>query len=302
MNDSVRIVEVGPRDGLQNEGAFVPTELKVQFVEKLAVSGLSEIEVTSFVSPKWVPQLADAEQLSTGIDLRPTYSALVPNLKGMQRAKECGYERIALFTAASESFCRRNINMGLAESLDRFREVIGQYRTRPERWVRAYVSTAFECPYEGVISPEVVVNVTGQLFEMGVDEVSLGDTIGVAGPAEVGKLGRLISNNFDDSRVAFHFHDTRGTAVANVSEALRLGFRIFDSSAGGLGGCPYAPGAGGNLATEDLVYFLRREGAAVDVDLAALSEASLEILAFLGRRPTAKAQLASLAEPDEEIA
>ena len=308
----MRIVEVGPRDGLQNEATPIPTETKLRFIRALTAAGLKEIEATSFVSPKWVPQLADAAELWPQLPATPLFSALVPNVRGLERAVEVGVRRIVLFTAASDEFTRHNINMTVAESLDRFREVIDMFHASlynksaaegiPKReisvtqdaWIRAYVSTAFECPYAGRIAPETVADVVDRLFELGVDEVSLGDTIGVAAPPEVRKLaGRLA--HIPKHRIAWHFHDTRGTAIANVAAALDLGYEAFDASAGGLGGCPYAPGAGGNVATEDIVYLLERSGVATGVDLEILAAATEEILGLLGRRATAKSQLATAA-------
>lgn len=291
----IRIVEVGPRDGLQNEAIPIPTELKVAFIRDLAGAGLREIEATSFVSPKWVPQLADAAELWPKLPLGPQYSALVPNPKGLERALEVGVERIALFTAASDAFTQKNINMSVAESLDVFREVADSFRTaRKEGWIRGYVSTAFECPYSGKVEAGRVAEVCESLFQIGVDEVCIGDTIGVAAPREVRTLDKVLEKHFEKSKIAYHFHDTRGTAVANVSAALDDGFLIFDASAGGLGGCPFAPGAGGNLATEDLVYFLERSGVSTGVDLSRLASSSLPVLQHLGRAPTAKTQLAEL--------
>lgn len=291
----VRIIEVGPRDGLQNEKTPIPTEEKKAFAQRLANSGLAEIEVTSFVSQKWVPQLGDAEELWPTLPPGPLYSALVPNAKGLERALACGVQRIALFTAASETFTRKNINMTIAESLERFAEIVWQFRSQcAEGFVRGYVSTAFACPYEGDIPPRAVAQVVERLFEIGVDEVSLGDTIGVAVPKNLTALSRVLKRTTKD-RIAWHFHDTRGTAIANVARAMELGYKVFDASAGGLGGCPFAPGAGGNLATEDLVYFLERSGVLTSVSLPKLAEASLPILSLLGKAPTAKAQLAVLA-------
>jgi hydroxymethylglutaryl-CoA lyase len=292
----IRIVEVGPRDGLQNEAVPIPTELKLAFIRALAAAGIQEIEATSFVSPKWVPQLADAAELWPKLQPGPKYSALVPNFKGLGRALEVSVERIALFTAASDAFTQKNINMSVTESLENFREVAGAFRSsRKNGWIRGYVSTAFECPYSGKIEPGRVAEVASSLFEIGVDEVSIGDTIGVAAPKEVRLLTKVLLNHFDKTKIAYHFHDTRGTAVANVAAALEDGIEAFDSSAGGLGGCPYAPGAGGNLATEDLGYFLERIGVATGIDLSRLAEASLPVLKHLGRTPSAKAQLALLA-------
>lgn len=292
----MRIVEVGPRDGLQNEAIPISTEAKLSFIDRLVEAGLTEIEATSFVSPKWVPQLADASELFSGLSQPALFSALVPNLKGLERAITGGVKRIALFTAASDAFTERNIGMSVAESLRVFGEVAGEFRRRvPGGWIRGYVSTAFECPYAGRIAPEQTARVASALIEIGVDEISLGDTIGVAVPQEVRSLAAAIEEVAPRDRVAWHFHDTRGTAIANVAAAMELGYQTFDSSAGGLGGCPYAPGAGGNLATEDLVYFLERSGIPTGVDLEKLARASLPILKLLGRAPASRAQQAVLA-------
>jgi hydroxymethylglutaryl-CoA lyase len=290
----VRVIEVGPRDGLQNEQALVPTSLKARFVSRLAEAGVTEIEATSFVSPKWVPQLADAAELWSQLPSGPSYSALVPNRKGLDRALESGVDRIAVFTAATDEFTLKNINMTVDESLAEFAETVAAFRrARPGGWVRGYVSTAFECPYSGRVDPETTASVAARLLALGVDEVSLGDTIGVAVPIDVKALHRVLG--IEAGKIAWHFHDTRGTAVANVAAALELGYRAFDSSAGGLGGCPYAPGAGGNLATEDLVYFLERSGEVTGIDLGLLARSSIEVLQSLGREPRSKAQVACLA-------
>lgn len=288
-----RIIEVGPRDGLQNEPTPVPTALKADFVFRLAEAGLKEIEVTSFVSPARVPQLSDAAELLPLLTDGPLYSVLVPNLKGLERALESKVSRIAVFTAASETFTQRNIGMSIEESLAAFKTVADGFRARvPDGWVRGYLSMAFECPFEGKIDPSHVAAIANRLFEIGVDEVSLGDTIGVAGPQEVRRLSSKLPEGKE--KYAWHFHDTHGTAIANVAAALELGYAAFDASAGGLGGCPFAPGAGGNLATEDLVYFLERSGVATGVDLQRLAAASLPVLESLGRRPASKSQLALL--------
>lgn len=295
------IVEVGPRDGLQNERLPIPTEVKLRFILALAEAGLKEIEATSFVSPKWVPQLGDAADLWPQLPQGPLYSALVPNLKGLERAMSLGVRRIALFTAASDAFTQKNINMTVDQSLETFQAVIEAFAggTPSPRWVRGYVSTAFECPYGGRIEPRRVVEVANRLVELGCDEISLGDTIGTASPRETKRLGQALRSAFGAplDRIAWHFHDTNGTAIANVAAAMETvpESRAFDSSAAGLGGCPYAPGAGGNLATEDLVYFLQREGIATGVDLDRLARASEEILATLGRGPASKAQIAARA-------
>ncbi len=293
---SLRIVEVGPRDGLQNEKTPISTEHKIAFINSLAGAGLMDIEATSFVSPKWVPQLGDAAELWPQLTPGPDYSALVPNSKGLERAIEVGVQRIALFTAASDAFTQKNINMSVSESLDAFRAVVDAFREKvPDGWIRGYVSTAFECPYAGRIEGIEVLRVCKALLAMGVDEISIGDTIGVAVPAEVGILTETLLHEIPIDMFAYHFHDTRGTAIANVAEALEHDITIFDSSAGGLGGCPYAPGAGGNLATDDLIYFLERNGIKTGIDPVALAQSTLPVLDLLGRAPASKAQLAVLA-------
>lgn len=281
----VRIYEVGPRDGLQNEPSPIPTDAKLRYIELLSDAGLREIEATSFVSPRAVPQLADADELMARLDRRPgvRYPVLVPNGRGLERAVAAGVDAICVFTAATESFTRANIGMTIAESIDAFRPVITEARERGW-WTRGYVSTAFGCPYEGEAAASAVVGVARQLVELGVDELSIGDTIGVAGPADVRRVvGALLASGIGAERLAMHFHDTRGTALANVSAALELGIRCFDASTGGTGGCPYAPGAAGNLATEDLVYLLDREGLSHGVDLDALLVAARHVSETLGR-------------------
>jgi hydroxymethylglutaryl-CoA lyase len=287
---SIRIIEVSPRDGLQNEAISVPTVLKADLVGTLLQSGINEIEVSSFVSPKWVPQLGDIAELWPLLPPGGIYSALVPNEKGLERAIELAVDRIAVFTAASDAFTKKNINMTIDESL----EVFARIRSLHKGFIRGYVSTIFECPYAGLIDPIQVRRIVDRLFEIGVDEVSLGDTIGVGVPTEVHKLVKELSG-LPQEKVVWHFHDTRGTAIANVAAALEHGYSAFDSSAAGLGGCPYAKGAGGNLATEDLVYFAERMGLRTGVDLVGLSRASLPILEVLQKVPSAKAQVAALA-------
>ena len=281
---SVRIVEVGPRDGLQNETNTVPTDDKAQFVRLLADAGVREIEVASFVHPKWVPQLADARELIAMLEVRDgvRYSALVPNMKGLDRAVESGISRIAVFTAASETFNRKNINMGIDESIEVFRPVVEQALAK-DISVRGYVSTCWICPYEGRISRDKVAEVIGQLFDLGLDEVSVGDTIGGATPDEVEKTLDLLLDRFESDRLAMHFHDTYGMAIANTYQALQMGITTFDSSAGGLGGCPYAPGALGNVATEDLLYLFDRLGIKTGVQLSGIRRASNFIAKTLGR-------------------
>jgi len=281
---TVRIVEVGPRDGLQNEARTVPTDKKAEFVRLLAAAGLKDIEVASFVHPKWIPQLADAQDLIKQLEPNPNvrYSALVPNMKGLDRAIESGIRRIAVFTAASETFNRKNINMGIQESIDVFKPVVDR-ALKEGISVRGYVSTCFVCPYEGAVPKEKVAEVTRALFDLGVDEVSIGDTIGAATPKDVESTGGHLLGQFPVERLAMHFHDTYGMAIANVYQSLQMGFTTFDSSAGGLGGCPYAPGASGNVATEDLLYLLDRLGIATGVSLQLLRRASHFIAQELAR-------------------
>jgi hydroxymethylglutaryl-CoA lyase len=281
----VRISEVGPRDGLQNEAAPIPTDAKLRFIGLLADAGLREIEATSFVSPKAIPQLADADALMAALERLPgvRYPVLVPNERGLERAEAAGADAVCVFTAASEAFTRANINMTIAESIDAFRPVVDRARERGW-WTRGYVSTAFGCPYQGEVGEAAVVGVALQLLELGIDELSIGDTIGVAGPADVRRVVRaLLAAGVEAERLAMHFHDTRGTALVNVATALELGIRCFDASTGGTGGCPYAPGAAGNLATEDLIYLLDREGLTHGVDLDAVLVAARHVSQTLGR-------------------
>jgi hydroxymethylglutaryl-CoA lyase len=285
VDRDVRIYEVGPRDGLQNEDAPISADAKLRFIDLLADAGLREIEATSFVSPKAIPQLADAEELMARLERRPglRYPVLVPNARGLERAEATGADAVCVFTAASEPFTRANINMSIAESIDAFRPVVTRARKRGW-WSRGYVSTAFGCPYQGEVGEAAVVGVAQELLALGVDELSIGDTIGVAGPADVRRVvGALLAAGMAPGQLAMHFHDTRGTALANVATALELGIRTFDASTGGTGGCPYAPGAAGNLATEDLVYLLEREGMSHGVDLDALLAAARHVSRTLGR-------------------
>ncbi len=285
VDRDVRVYEVGPRDGLQNEAMPIGTEAKLRFIDLLADAGLREIEATSFVSPRAIPQLADADELMGRLERRSgvRYPVLVPNARGLVRAEAAAADAVCVFTAASEPFTRANISMSIAESIDAFRPVVARAR-QGGRWSRGYVSTAFGCPYQGDVGEAAVVGVAMQLFELGVDEVSIGDTIGVAGPRDVRRVvGALLEAGIPPGSLAMHFHDTRGTALANVAAALELGIRCFDSSTGGTGGCPYAPGAAGNLATEDLVYLLDREGLSHGVDLDALLIAARHVSDMLGR-------------------
>ncbi len=285
----VTIYEVGPRDGLQNESNIVPAAAKVEFVDRLSDAGLPAVEVTSFVSPRAVPQLADSGEVLPAIRRRAgtRYPVLVPNLKGYEAARVAGAVEVAIFTAASESFNRRNIGCGIDESFARFLPV-AERAAIDGVVVRGYVSTAFLCPYEGEIDPQTVLSLIRRLFDLGVAEVSVGDTVGAAVPSDVHRLlDRLEADGLPLPRIALHFHDTRGTALANVMAGLERGISIFDSSAGGLGGCPYAPGASGNLATEDLLYLLGRLGVETGVDLDAVREASRFVAGYLGGRQPA---------------
>jgi hydroxymethylglutaryl-CoA lyase len=264
----VRITEVGPRDGLQNESAMISTDAKVAFINALSRTGVAEIEVGSFVSPKAIPQLADSDDVCRKIDRVPgvIYSALVPNERGLERARAASLSKIAVFTAASETFNQRNIHASIAEALARFRPVVSSAK-RDGMCVRGYISTAVYCPYEGLIDPSRVQAVTKQLLDIGVDEISLGDTIGKASPTHVRRLLETVLPVLSLDRLSLHFHDTYGLAIANALTAWwEYGVTAFDSSAGGLGGCPYAPGASGNAATEDLVYALKSSGGVVQVD------------------------------------
>ena len=285
MGDRVRIYEVGPRDGLQNEAATIPSATKLGFIERLVSAGLREIEATSFVSPKAIPQLADADELLPRLPRTPTvrYPVLVPNERGMARAEAAGASAIAVFTAATDAFTERNIGMTVDESLAAFEPVLRQ-ATQLGWWRRAYVSTAFGCPYTGAVDPHRAVAVATRLLELGLDEICFGDTIGVGVPAQVTALTNAATGaGIELHQMAYHFHDTRGTALANVVAGLDAGIRCFDSSAGGTGGCPYAPGAAGNLATEDLVYLLDASGFEHGVSLEGVLEAARFIAAALDR-------------------
>jgi hydroxymethylglutaryl-CoA lyase len=281
----VRIYEVGPRDGLQAEDTEVATEDKLRFLTLLADAGLREIEATSFVSPRAVPQLADADALMRGLERRPgvRYPVLVPNQRGLERAVAAGVDAICLITAATESYVRNSIGMGIDESLAAFAPIADEARRRGW-WLRAYVSTAFGCPYEGEVDARAVVSVAERLLALGVDELSISDTVGVAAPADVDRvLGALSASGIGPEVLALHLHDTRGTALANVMAAMARGVTAFDASTGGTGGSPFAPGAAGNLATEDLVYLLDRQGARHGVDLDGVLAAARFIGVALGR-------------------
>jgi hydroxymethylglutaryl-CoA lyase len=280
----VRITDVGPRDGLQNERAQVPAEVKVAFVRALVAAGLRDIEVSSFVRPDRVPQLADAAEVFAALGAPPegvTYGALVPNLRGLERARAAGVRKIAVFTAASETFNRRNVNSSIAESFALFEPVVAEAR-EDGMAVRGYVSTAVACPYEGPVAPAVVADVVRRLRDLGCDEISVGDTIGAATPADIARLLDALLPETPLAGLVLHLHDTRGMAVANVLAGLGHGVAAFDASAGGLGGCPFAPGAAGNLATEDLVFLLDGLGIEHGVDLEALKRASATVAPHLG--------------------
>ena len=281
----MRIYEVGPRDGLQNESTAIPLETKRGFVERLVSAGLREIEATSFVSPRAIPQLADADALLPTLPQEAglRYPVLVPNERGMARAEAAGAEALAVFTAATDAFTEHNIGMTIDESLAAFEPVLRR-ATDLGWWRRAYVSTAFGCPYTGAVDPHQAVNVAARLLELGIDEVCFGDTIGVGVPGQVTALTDAATGaGIELRQIAYHFHDTRGTALANVVAGLEAGVRTFDSSTGGTGGCPYAPGAAGNLATEDLVYLLDASGFEHGVDLEQVLDAARFITAALGR-------------------
>ena len=281
----VRIYEVGPRDGLQNESERIPTDTKLRFIELLIDAGLREIEATSFVSPTAIPQLADADELFSRLPRRSgvRFPVLVPNERGLVRAEAAGIDAIAVFTAATDAFTRHNIGMTVDESIAAFRPVLARARELGW-WRRAYVSTAFGCPYTGRVEPAAAVAVAERLLGLGVDEVCFGDTIGVGVPDQVAELVSLAEEaGIATQRQAYHFHDTRGTALANVAMALTKGIRTFDSSTGGTGGCPYAPGAAGNLATEDLVYLLDASGYEHGAALASVLRAARFIAGALGK-------------------
>ncbi len=284
MSERVTVYEVGPRDGLQNESAAVPAAAKVALIERLAAAGLPFVEATSFVSPRAVPQLADADEVLAALRRRPgvRYPVLVPNLRGLERALAAGADAVAVFTAASEPFARANINMTIAESLLAFAPVLERARAEG-LWTRGYVSTAFGCPYQGAVEPPVVAGVAAALRKLGCDEISIGDTIGVGRPEQVTEVVAAVSGSVPLAQIALHLHDTGGRALENVAAGLEAGVRTFDSSAGGLGGCPFAPGAPGNLATEALVGFLHEHGFTTGVDVDAVRETGAWMRGLVGR-------------------
>jgi hydroxymethylglutaryl-CoA lyase len=286
----VRIVEVGPRDGLQNEKRAVPTAVKLELIERLAAAGLPAVEATAFVSPKWVPQMADHTEVLERLRRRPgvAYPVLAPNLKGFEAAHAAGATEVAIFGAASEAFSRRNINCSIAESLERFRPVADAARAAGVR-VRGYISCVVGCPYEGDVRPEKVAEVAAALQDMGCYEVSLGDTIGVGTPAKMQAMIEACAKRVPVERLAGHYHDTYGQALANIYASMQLGVATFDASVAGLGGCPYAAGASGNVATEDVVYLLDGLGVETGIDLGALVDIGQWICGVLEREPATKA-------------
>ncbi|MCC7249597.1 MAG: hydroxymethylglutaryl-CoA lyase [Lysobacter sp.] len=300
MTDDVRIVEVGPRDGLQNEKTLIAASAKIELIDRLSATGLRSVEATSFVSPKWVPQLADAAEVYVGIAKRPgvRYPVLVPNEQGYERARAVGVDEIAVFTAASEAFNRKNINASIEESLSRFVPVLE--RARADRVaVRGYVSTVLGCPYQGEVPLADVVRVAKALHAMGCYEISLGDTIGVGTPGKAAAMLRAVAAEVPMSALAVHFHDTYGQALANVHACLEEGVRVVDAAVSGAGGCPYAKGATGNVATEDVIYMLHGLGLRTGVDLAALAAVGRWLAQLLGRESGSKVSRAMFAQDDQ---
>ena len=297
MNAKVRIVEMGPRDGLQNEKQSIPLATKLELIGRLADAGLREIEATSFVSPKWVPQMADHDALMRALVRRPgvRYPVLTPNLQGFEAAVAAGADYVAVFAAASEAFSKKNINCSIAESIDRFLPVMAAARERGVA-LRGYVSCVVACPYEGPVAPAKVAEVAQRLMDIGCEEVSLGDTIGVGTPAKVLRMLEACARSVSIDKLAGHYHDTYGMAVANVFASYQFGLRCFDASVGGLGGCPYAKGATGNVATEDVVYLLHGIGADTGIDLDRLVDCAAWISDQLGRSPASRVGRALLAK------
>ena len=290
---AVRIVEVGPRDGLQNEKAIIPAAAKIELIDRLSATGLRSIEATSFVSPKWVPQLADAAEVFAGIRKAPgvSYPVLVPNLQGYERALAVGAKEVAVFSAASEAFNRKNINAGIDESIERFLPVLERAGADGVK-VRGYVSTVLGCPYQGEVPLADVVRVARRLHDAGCYEVSLGDTIGIGTPGKARAMLRAVAAEVPIAALAIHFHDTRGQALANILACLEEGVAVVDAAVSGTGGCPYAPGASGNVATEDVVYMLEGMGITTGVELPALVDTGRWLAALLGRASGSKVTLA----------
>ena len=293
----IKLVEVGPRDGLQNEKATIATAVKVELIDRLSEAGLAAVEAASFVSPKWVPQMADGAEVMARTRRKPgvSYPVLVPNMKGFESALAANVKEIAVFGAASESFSRKNINSSIAESLDRFRPVAAAARSHGIR-VRGYISCVLGCPYEGAVSPLAVADVAEALYQMGCYEISLGDTIGVGTPGQTLAMLEAVVRRVPVDKLAGHYHDTYGQALATIYASLELGVSVFDSSVAGLGGCPYAKGATGNVATEDVVYMLHGIGMQTGVDLSKLVDAGEFICAALGRPTNSRVGRAMLAK------
>lgn len=289
----VKIVEVGPRDGLQNESKIIPTDIKIDFINRLADTGLKVIEATSFVSPKWIPQLADNKEVFNRINKKDgvSYPVLVPNVQGLDDAISCGVKEIAVFTTPSEQFSMKNTHCSVAESLQRITQVVVK-ATKHQIKIRGYISCVLGCPYEGEISPQKVAILADALFKMGCYEISLGDTIGVGTPIKTKELLLSVSEYVPVSHLAVHFHDTYGQALINIFVALQHGIAVIDSSTAGLGGCPYAKGATGNVATEDVLYLLNGMGIKTDIDLSKIIAVGQFISSFLDRRPQSKVSLA----------
>ncbi|MEA9711385.1 hydroxymethylglutaryl-CoA lyase [Xanthomonas campestris] len=289
MSDFVRIVEVGPRDGLQNEANPIATADKIALINQLSATGLRTIEATSFVSPRWVPQLADAAEVFAGITRQPgiAYPVLVPNLQGYARAHAAGAQEVAVFTAASETFNRTNTNAGIDESIERFRPILAQAAQDGVR-VRGYVSTVLGCPYQGEVAVADVVNVAERLYRLGCYEISLGDTIGVGTPAKARQMLAAVAGSIPMQALAVHFHDTYGQALANIAACLEQGLRVVDAAVSGAGGCPYAKGASGNVASEDVVYLLHGLGMPTGIDLPALARTGRWLAQLLGRETGSK--------------
>ena len=292
--EKIQIVEVGPRDGLQNEKEWVPTKTKISLIEKLADAGLTKIEATSFVSPKWVPQLKDAHEVFTGIKriAGVSYPVLTPNMKGFERALEADAKEIAVFSAASEAFTQKNTNCSIEESINRFRPVLEEAK-KANIPVRGYISCVLGCPYQGNVAVENVVNLAAKMTEMGCFQISLGDTIGAGTPVQAKRMVQKVSEKVPVSKLALHFHDTRGQALANIYACLELGVTVIDASVAGLGGCPYAKGATGNVATEDVVFMLHGMDIETGIDLNKLIETGRFISGVLGRVPQSRVSVAA---------